>query len=145
MTLERRSTAERGRSTRALLRTLIGSLAVLALAGSLTAEEPDHAGAETVIVGVTSTRLVPPVLEMRSDQAVAWLGYGAAAFVVSFEDEIAREMHCTKPVSFRLEGNRLEAAIGSGEFASFCRLDPGEYEYEVCSGPRRLAGKLVVR
>jgi len=126
-------------------RVVIGSLAALSLTRSLAAEGPDHAGVETVIVGVTSDRLVPQIVEMTSDQAVAWLGYRAIGFVISFDDEVARKMHCSQPVSFRLQGNRLEAAIGGGEFASFCRLSPGEYDYQVRSAREPLTGKLVVR
>ncbi len=119
-------------------------------------EEPDHVEYEHRFVRITATRVRPETLALGSDQAIGWVNYSSQIARVSFDKEIAEKMTCRSPGGFRLTGDRLESNdIQSLQFASLCRLAPGEYTYRVVlfAGAGSLVsppsttqqGKIVVR
>jgi len=133
-------------------------IATLALASTLAvgsaraeqtavAGEPDHAGHPTEIVGIAATRLLPTVLVVPEDAAFGWLNYSSASAKITFDEDIAKKLHCRSPGAFRIRGAEIVAPqVGSGGFATLCSLAPGEYSYRVAleGQPEPLLGKLVV-
>ena len=83
-----------------------------------------------------------------------WISYSASPSVVVFEREVARSMVCHSLVNFSIVEDELKSAeIQAGEFASFCELKPGRYNYKVVrpnplesglDAARRLEGTIVV-
>jgi hypothetical protein len=73
--------------------------------------------------------------------------------VIVFEREVARSMICHSLVNFSIKEDELRSApLNAGEFASFCQLKPGRYQYKVVrpkptenySGARRIEGEIIV-
>lgn len=134
------------------------TLLLLAMAGSaetrdgeaMHAAGVDHAGAPTVVIGVSPAGLMPQVGRATPEQALAWLSFTNRPVTVRFEASVADEMRCKTPTPFRVEGEHLVAQLGEGGFASFCQLGWGEYPYEVVvagasGGERRHRGTIVVK
>ena len=92
---------------------------------------------------------------LKTGQLVAWNSYSRVPAIVVFDAEVARSMVCHNLVNFSIESNKLMSAqIHTGDFASFCELEPGRYPYTVfrSSGnvdegvdlERQLHGEIVV-
>ncbi|MDJ0787016.1 MAG: hypothetical protein QNK05_09445 [Myxococcota bacterium] len=134
---------------------LLPSLLVFLLAAVPTQAEPegaavpDHARHPLQIVGIAGQQLIPTVQQVAADASFGWLNYSGRDASVRFEDEdIVKKMRCTTPGFFRVTANDLEAPrIKSGEIATLCALEPGEYDYRVVldgNASEPLLGKLVV-
>ena len=105
------------------------------------------------VVLITDESLNPDVVKLGEGQLVAWISYSGADSVVVFARDVARDMRCHSLVNFAFEDDELRSApIAAGEFASFCELRPGRYEYKVVrpahlepqgEGPE-LSGEIVV-
>ena len=111
------------------------------------ADEPDHAGQPTQIVGIVPTRLLPSVLVVPYDSAFGWLNYSSGEATIKFEDDIAPKLTCRSPGLFRSStGDPASPRVASGAFVTLCSLAPGEYDYRVELEGRQLPllGKLVV-
>ena len=123
--------------------------------GSATLQlEPGHS-TSTKVVLITDQSISPQTVTLDAGQLVAWMSYSKAANQIVFEREVAKSMICHSLVNFSLVDDELKSAlIRPGEFASFCELKPGRYEYKVIreatSAPgvdattRRLEGEIVV-
>ena len=97
--------------------------------------------------------LDPDKLELKQGQLVVWISYARNPSIVVFDREVARDMICHSLVNFALRDGKLKSdPIDPGEFASFCELQPGRYEYRVihaANSPgeengRELQGELIV-
>ena len=129
-------------------------LAVLAFSAAASEDESDHAKHEHRFVRITSGSLHPKALKVGTDEAFGWVNYSSKIARVSFDQEVAKKMLCTTRTGFQLTGDRLESGnIQGRQFASLCRLAPGEYAYlvELRSGAgttggsgRTLEGTLIV-
>ena len=74
----------------------------------------------------------PKTLELEQGQLVVWISYSRDPSVVVFDREVARHMVCHSLVNFALRDGELRSdPIDPGEFASFCELKPGKYDYRV--------------
>ncbi len=129
-------------------------LAVLAFSAAASEDEPDHAKHEHRFVRIRSSSLHPTAQKVGTDEAFGWVNYSSKIARVSFDQEVAKKMLCTTRTGFQLTGDRLQSGdIRGRQFASLCRLAPGEYAYLVelrsgagaSAGPgRRLEGALIV-
>ena len=140
----------------AALGLAIGLTAFFGVEGAVAQEEQvDHAKYEHRFVRITSARVHPDPVRLTTDQALAWVNYSPKIARVSFDREVAKKMACRSPGAFRLIGDRLESNdIQGRQFASLCKLAPGEYTYRVAlfdsygavvSPPARmLEGTIVV-
>ena len=149
----------------------IAVLAALLLATPLVAEEnrppvmpdadtadipqlpPDARLTSHKVVLITDESLNPGLVTLDEGQLVAWISYSASESVVVFAREVARDMRCHSLVNFSFADDELRSApIGAGEFASFCELRPGRYDYKVVrpirvkpeDASRELKGQIVV-
>jgi hypothetical protein len=94
---------------------------------------------ETVII--TDDALQPRLITLDEGQLVAWISYSKAASTVIFEREVAKSMICHSLVNFSIKDDELRSAeIHTGEFASFCELEPGRYKYKVIRANPKAAG-----
>jgi hypothetical protein len=114
---------------------------------------PDYKMTSHKVVLITDQALSPRLVDLQKGQLVAWISYSAAPSTIVFEREVARSMVCHSLVNFSIQDDELRSApIHSGEFASFCQLQPGRYRYKVVRNtgiPRqdarnRLEGVIVV-
>ncbi len=140
----------------AALGLAIGLTAFFGVEGAVAQEEQvDHAKYEHRFVLITSARIHPDPARVTTDQALAWVNYSPKIARISFEKDVATKMTCRSRGSFRITGDRLESNdIQGRQFASLCKLAPGEYTYRVAlfdssgatvSPPaRRLEGTIVV-
>ncbi len=105
------------------------------------------------VVLITDQALNPRLVKLGKDQLVAWISYSATESVVVFEREVGRKMICHSLVNFSFQDDELRSApIRAGEFASFCRLEPGRYRYKIVrptaiehdDARRRLDGEIIV-
>jgi hypothetical protein len=131
-------------------------LAALLCSTVAAAKEPDHAKHEHRFVRITSAKLHPETQQIHSTDAFGWVNYSSQIVRISFDREVGRHLTCTSRGSFRLTGDRLESGdVQARQFASLCRLAPGEYAYRVdlhkgigSSGAgipsRSFEGKLIV-
>ena len=98
---------------------------------------------------ITDDDLHPEKLKLAPGQFVAWISYASQPVRVVFEKDVAREMVCEHPMNFTLEDEGLRSdPLAPGEFASFCELRAGKFEYRVepVSGKGdELEGELKVR
>lgn len=95
-------------------------------------EGTDHDDHAHHFVRITDDRLNPRVVEMRTGDAIAWANYTRKKARISFDREVAKRIICERPGSFVLTDRALESQELRGlQFASLCKLTPGEYEYEV--------------
>ena len=105
------------------------------------------------VILITEKELNPDEIELVQGQLVAWISYAPWPVMVVFDRDVARNMICHSLVNFALRDGKLKSEpIDPGEFASFCELQPGRYEYRVIhagNSPgeekgRELQGELVV-
>ena len=83
---------------------------------------------------------------IEAGQLVAWISYSGAASTVVFEREIAKSMVCHSLVNFSIKDDELRSApIHAGEFASFCELKAGKYNYKIVRPNANLATGQDVR
>ena len=126
---------------------LLLALASPALAADDATGVPDHAGLVTEVVGISPGRLIPTVKRVASTEAFGWINYAARDASIAFDARVAERMTCRGPSPFRIEAEQLLASpVSGGGFATLCKLEPGEYGYEVrlAGSPQPLLGKLVV-
>jgi hypothetical protein len=107
-------------------------------------------------VQIQNGRVHPRVLRIRAGEPLGWVNYSSKIARVSFERDVGKRLVCDTRTSFSLTGERLESQdIQARQFASMCRLAPGEYAYRVDlrngaggmgSGAvsRRLEGRVIV-
>jgi hypothetical protein len=127
-------------------------LAVLAATPCL-ADTGDHSDQGHHFVRITNGALIPGLVKMESGEAIAWGNYSSKRARIAFDREVAKRIVCDAPGGF----HRSDAALESNElrarqFASLCRLQPGEYSYRVLLyGATRgwieskgMAGRIVV-
>ena len=101
-------------------------------AGAAGAQESDHDEHAHHFVRITDDRLTPRVVEMHSGDAIAWGNYTRKTVRIAFDREVAKRIVCESPGSFRLTDDALASRpLRMLQFASLCRLAPGDYEYEV--------------
>jgi hypothetical protein len=121
--------------------------------GAVPELSPEYKMTSHRVVLITDQALNPKVVTLEKGQLVAWISYSAAASVVVFEREVARDMICHSLVNFQIKDDELRSApIHAGEFASFCQLKPGRYRYTVVrpsslerdDARRRLMGEIIV-
>ncbi len=105
------------------------------------------------VVLITEQQINPDEIELAQGQLVAWISYAPQSVTVVFDREVARNMICHSLVNFALRDGKLKSdPIAPGEFASFCELQPGKYDYRVIhesSSPgeddgHELKGTLIV-
>ena len=107
-------------------------LAMLLCSTIAAAVEPDHAEHEHRFVRITSAKLHPATQQIHATDAFGWVNYSSQIARISFDREVGKHLACTSRGSFRLTGDRLESGdIQARQFASLCRLAPGEYAYRV--------------
>ena len=122
---------------------------------SLPSLDPGYRQTSHEVVIITDAALNPRLVTLDEGQLVAWISYSKAASTIIFEREVARSMICHSLVNFSLVDDELRSAeIHTGEFASFCQLEPGRYRYKVVrvdpkasgatSAARRLEGEIIV-
>ena len=118
--------------------------------------EPDHAEHNHRVARILETRIHPKTIEIHSTDALGWVNYSSKRARISFDAEVAKSMTCRSKGTFHLDGPRLTSNdIQATQFASLCRLAPGEYEYRVelragisgsggASVGKSFTGKIVV-
>ena len=105
----------------------IAAALVATVAGSAVAGTSDRR-----YVQIKDGRVHPTVVRVGADHTLGWVNYSSRIATVSFEREVGKRLTCESSTSFRLTGTRLQSAdIQSTQFASLCRLAPGEYRYRV--------------
>ena len=131
---------------------VLGLLAAFAAqAGEPSGPSAPEAGVarEHRLIVITDDDLHPEKLKLAPGQFVAWISYASQPVRVVFEKDVAREMVCEHPMNFTLEDEGLRSdPLAPGEFASFCELRAGKFEYRVepVSGKGdELKGELKVR
>ncbi len=98
--------------------------------GSIPQMSPDYRQTNHKVVLITDDRISPQAVQLKEGQLVAWISYASNATEIVFEREVARDMICHSLVNFSIVEDELKSApIQPGEFASFCELKPGRYEY----------------
>ncbi len=121
--------------------------------GEIPTLDPSYRMTSHKVVIITDNALNPRLATLDEGQLVAWISYSPIASVVVFEREVARSMICHSLVNFSIKDDELRSApINAGEFASFCQLQPGRYNYKVVrpelqersGSARRLEGVIVV-
>ena len=135
------------------LALLSGALGIGGAPSAAAEEGTDHAQGEHRIVGVTHRALHPEVQLISEAHTFGWLNYTRNVIRVSFDAGVAQKLFCESRSTFRLVGDRLRSGnIATDDFATLCRLAPGEYPYRVeliPNGPRIerpgtiLHGKLI--
>ena len=133
---------------------LVGFLALGPAAGAQDWEQEkakyeEHLDHEHRFVKITEGNLRPDVLRLGPEENVAWLYYGGHSARVSFDKNVAKNVTCSTPGAFRIDGDRMQSrSLKRYEFVSVCRLKPGEYDYRVDMGAgasqRRLTAKVIV-
>ncbi len=79
---------------------------------------------------ITDDSISPKAVRLKEGQLVAWISYSATPVTIVFEREVARSMICHSLVNFSIVEDELRSEpIHPGEFASFCELKPGRYQY----------------
>ncbi len=155
------------------IRILFASVASLALAGPALAEDDrpsempyevsgefptldiNYRRGDHEVVIIKDGALQPQAVLLEEGQLVAWISYARAASTIVFERETARSMICHSLVNFSIVEDELRSApIMTGEFASFCELEPGRYRYKVLrpnadissalGSSKRLDGVIIV-
>ncbi|MGE4605376.1 MAG: hypothetical protein AAEJ52_01395 [Myxococcota bacterium] len=100
--------------------------------GAASQLDPSYRMTSHKVVLITDQALNPRTVTLEAGQLVAWISYSGAASTVVFEREIARSMVCHSLVNFSIKDDELRSSpIRAGEFASFCELKPGKYDYKV--------------
>ena len=107
----------------------------------------EHVHHELRFVKITGTNIRPEVFRIGPRKSIGWLYYGTSTARVSFDEKVAESVTCRTPGSFELEGDRIQSRpLKHYEFASFCKLKPGEYDYRVVlgGGPKVMTAKVIV-
>ncbi len=125
--------------------------------GAIPSLDPSYQMQSHEVVLITDQELRPKTVTLDQGQLVAWVSYSPVASVIVFEREVARDMICHSLVNFSIKEDELRSSpIHAGEFASFCQLKPGRYNYKVvrtdagdnatggATPRRRLEGVIVV-
>ena len=109
--------------------------------GEIPQLSPKYKLSDHEVVLITDNALNPRLVTLSEGQLIAWISYTAAPSVVVFEREVARSMVCHSLVNFSIKDDELRSAeIHTGEFASFCELEPGRYKYKVIRANPKAAG-----
>lgn len=88
------------------------------------------------VVLIMPDALDPKRMELNQGQLVVWISYAQTPSVIVFDREVARNMICHSLVNFALrDGDLRSDPLEPGEFASFCELKPGTYEYRITQVP----------
>ena len=107
-------------------------VAFLALAPPAVGQGSDHDDHAHHLVRITDDRLAPRVVEMHFGDAIAWANYTKKGARISFDRDVAKRIVCEAPGAFVLTDDALESReLRALQFASMCKLTPGEYEYRV--------------
>jgi len=124
-------------------------------AAPLFAEDSDHADHHHQLIRIFEGRVRPAVQTIGATDALGWLNYTSRIARVSFAKDVAKNLTCTSPGSFRIDGERLISGdIQATQFATLCNLAPGEYDYQVTlrsgigvgqGGEKTIDGKIVVQ
>jgi hypothetical protein len=142
-------------SPRTVVATLPAIVVALVVAGGSGAgsEDSDHDEHSHHFVRITDDRLTPQAIEMRYGAAIAWGNYTRKTARIRFARDVAKHIVCESPSSFVVTTEALESEpLRALQFASLCKLSPGEYAYEVMLTsvskerirPRPLKGRIVV-
>ncbi len=140
------------------LRLIVAAFLLLALPPSQAAAQAtgqDHIDHRHQTIRIQGGSLHPQLQRVSAKDAITWLNYSGGAVRISFDVAVAKKMVCTAVGGFHVSGSRLESPkIESRQFVSACRLQPGEYLYQVelydesggegQASKARLQGKLVV-
>ena len=98
--------------------------------GALLSE--DYKSSNHQLVIITEEKLNPRLVTLEEGQLAAWINYARQPSTVVFEREMAKSMICHSLVNFSLKKGEIRSEpLQMGEFASFCELRPGRYEYKV--------------
>lgn len=98
--------------------------------GNIPQLSPDYRQTSHKVVLITDDSISPRSVNLKEGQLVAWISYASNPTEIVFEREVARDMICHSLVNFSIVEDELKSApIQPGEFASFCELKPGRYEY----------------
>jgi hypothetical protein len=117
------------------------------------ADTGDHSEQGHHFVRISDGALTPGLVTMKPGEAIAWGNYSSKRARISFDREVARRIVCEAPGGFHLSDEALESnELRARQFASLCRLEPGEYTYRVVLyGATRgwidskgMAGRIVV-
>ncbi len=108
--------------------------------------DPSYRMTSHKVVLITDQALNPRQVTLEAGQLVAWISYSPAASTVVFEREVAKSMVCHSLVNFSIVEDELRSApIHAGEFASFCELEPGKYNYKIKRPDANLAAGTDAR
>jgi|GEM_PF-5061982 len=115
--------------TPALLLTLATTMAAET---AQVAASPGLRSRATRFIQITDGRLRPPTQHLHPGELLGWRNYSTQRARISFDTQIAAQLHCRTPGSFRSTGRRLQSgAVQAMQFASRCSLAPGRYGYQV--------------
>lgn len=124
--------------------------------GTIPQLSPDYRQTSHKVVLITDDSISPKSVRLKEGQLVAWISYSATPVTIVFEREVARSMICHSLVNFSIVEDELRSErIHPGEFASFCELKPGRYQYIIKrpgqalanpqhQGQDRLRGEILV-
>ena len=108
--------------------------------------DPSYRMTSHKVVLITDQSLNPRLVTLEAGQLVAWISYSGSASTIVFEREIAKSMVCHSLVNFSIKEDELRSApIHAGEFASFCELKPGKYNYKIVRPNANLQAGADVR
>lgn len=100
--------------------------------GAVPTLDPGYRRADHAVVRIANHAIRPRLTVLDPGQQIAWVSHSRYPATIVFERETARAMVCHSLVNFSLVDDELRsAAIRTGEFASFCELQPGRYRYRV--------------
>jgi hypothetical protein len=113
---------------RLMIAALVAALALPAWGARAASDHTDHAHS-VIRIG---SRLHPEQAQVSPDDALIWVNYSSRVARVVFAADVAKNLKCESASSFTLDGDRLVSRdIQASQFASLCRLAPGEYTYEI--------------
>jgi hypothetical protein len=126
------------------------------VSGEIPQLSADYRRDDHQLVIIRDGALQPQTAQLEAGQLVAWISYARAASTIVFERETAKSMRCHSLVNFSIIEDEIRSApIQTGEFASFCELEPGHYRYKIVrpeadissalGSTGRLEGWIVVR
>lgn len=126
------------------------AFALFALPGSSFADNERHSKRQHNVVTIDAMQVRPKVLKVSKDQVVVWANYSQKTVQLSFPVAMADKFTC--PIRPRFykggKGNLLSEPIRDLEFAMPCRIEPGNYPYEVLGlsspGPMDMNPEAVV-
>ena len=108
--------------------------------------DPSYRTTSTKVVLITDQSLNPRLVKLGHGESLAWISYSGSASTVVFEREVAKSMICHSLVNFSIKEDELRSApIHAGEFASFCELKPGKYNYKIVRPEANLLAGQDVR